>query len=72
VLRPSGGEIRVRGERVAADPRSLRRAGVAHLSGDRESAGLVPLCLESLDNGVETATRFFEEISAAKKMKRSA
>jgi Fic family protein len=37
-----------------------------------ESAGLVPLCLESLDNGVETATRFFEEISAAKKMKRSA
>jgi simple sugar transport system ATP-binding protein len=42
VLRPSGGEIRVRGERVAADPRSLRRAGVAHLSGDRESAGLVP------------------------------
>ncbi len=41
-LRPSSGEIRVRGERVAADPRALRRAGVAHLSGDRESAGLVP------------------------------
>jgi Fic family protein len=37
-----------------------------------ESAGLVPLCLESLENGVETATRFFEEIASAKKMKRSA
>src|SRR5262245_24594603 len=42
VLQPSAGEIRVRGERVAADARALRRAGVAHLSGDRESAGLVP------------------------------
>jgi ABC-type uncharacterized transport system ATPase subunit len=42
VERPSGGEIRVRGERVDPRPRSLRAAGVAHLSGDRETAGLVP------------------------------
>jgi simple sugar transport system ATP-binding protein len=42
VRRPSAGEVRVRGGRVAPDPRALRRAGVAHLSGDRESAGLVP------------------------------
>ncbi len=42
VRRPSAGEIRIRGRRVAADPRALRRAGAAHLSGDRESAGLVP------------------------------
>jgi len=41
VRRPSAGEIRVCGERVAPSPRALRRAGVAHLSGDRESAGLV-------------------------------
>jgi len=42
VLRPSEGELRVRGERVDPQPRRLRAAGVAHLSGDRESAGLVP------------------------------
>jgi simple sugar transport system ATP-binding protein len=42
VRRPTRGELRVRGEPVAPAPRALRRAGVAHLSGDRESAGLVP------------------------------
>jgi simple sugar transport system ATP-binding protein len=42
VRRPSAGEMLVFGERVAPDARALRRAGVAHLSGDRESAGLVP------------------------------
>ncbi len=42
VRRPSAGEIRVRGERIAPEPRRLRAAGVAHLSGDRETAGLVP------------------------------
>ena len=42
VRRPSAGGVRVRGEPVAVSPRALRRAGVAHLSGDRESAGLVP------------------------------
>jgi ABC-type uncharacterized transport system ATPase subunit len=41
VARPSGGEIRVRGERVDPQPRRLRAAGVAHLSGDRDTAGLV-------------------------------
>src|SRR5262245_65498547 len=42
VRRPTQGLIRVRGEPVEPGPRALRRAGVAHLSGDRESAGLVP------------------------------
>ena len=42
VRRPSQGEIRLRGERVDPQPRRLRAAGVAHLSGDRETAGLVP------------------------------
>jgi Fic family protein len=37
-----------------------------------ESAGLVPLVLESLENGVETATRFFAELEEAKQQKRSA
>ena len=41
VRRPSAGEIVVGGRRVALNPRALRRAGLAHLSGDRESAGLV-------------------------------
>jgi len=31
-----------------------------------ESAGLVPLVLESLDNGVETGMRFFQELEEAK------
>jgi simple sugar transport system ATP-binding protein len=42
VRRPSRGELRVAGEPVRAHPRALRRVGLAHLSGDRESAGLVP------------------------------
>jgi hypothetical protein len=37
-----------------------------------ESAGLVPLVLESLENGVETSTRFFQELLDAKQQKRSA
>ena len=41
VRRPSAGEVVVAGRRVALNPRALRRAGLAHLSGDRESAGLV-------------------------------
>ncbi len=42
VRAPTRGEIRLAGRRVAPRPRALRRAGLAHLSGDRESAGLVP------------------------------
>jgi len=41
VRRPSAGTIRVAGRPVAPGARSLRRAGVAHVSGDRETAGLV-------------------------------
>jgi Fic family protein len=37
-----------------------------------ESAGLVPLVLESLENGVETSTRFFQELEEASRQKRSA
>ena len=32
-----------------------------------ESAGLVPLVLESLENGVETSIRFFAELEEAKR-----
>ncbi len=42
VRAPTRGEIRLGGRAVPAQPRALRRAGLAHLSGDRESAGLVP------------------------------
>jgi len=41
VRKPSAGSIEVAGRRVALRPRALRRAGLAHLSGDRERAGLV-------------------------------
>jgi len=41
VRRASAGELRIAGRRVELHPRALRRAGLAHLSGDRESAGLV-------------------------------
>jgi Fic family protein len=37
-----------------------------------ESAGLVPLVLESLENGVETQSRFFQELLESKRQKRSA
>jgi len=42
VRRPTAGEVRIGGEGVACDARALRRAGLAHLSGDRETAGLIP------------------------------
>ncbi len=41
VRKPSAGEIELDGRRVPLHPRALRRAGLAHLSGDRERAGLV-------------------------------
>ena len=37
-----------------------------------EAAGLVPLVLESLDNGVDTASRFFSELEEARRQLRSA
>jgi len=42
VRAPSSGRIEVDGRSVSPDVRSLRAAGLAHLSGDRERAGLVP------------------------------
>jgi simple sugar transport system ATP-binding protein len=42
VRAPSSGSIEVDGRAVSPDVRSLRAAGLAHLSGDRERAGLVP------------------------------
>jgi Fic family protein len=36
-----------------------------------ETAGLVPLVLESLENGVETSTRFFEELEGQKRRRRA-
>jgi simple sugar transport system ATP-binding protein len=41
VRRPSAGQVELDGRRVPLSPRALRRAGLAHLSGDRERAGLV-------------------------------
>lgn len=42
VRRPTRGEIRVHGRPVAPEVRALRAAGLAHLSGDRDGAGLIP------------------------------
>ena len=42
--------------------------GLIHLIA--ETAGLVPLIMESMENGVETATRFFEELQYARKDRR--
>lgn len=42
VRSPSGGSIVVAGNAVVPGVRSLRAAGVAHLSGERERGGLVP------------------------------
>jgi simple sugar transport system ATP-binding protein len=42
VRKPSAGWVEIDGRRVTLGPRALRRAGLAHLSGDRERAGLVP------------------------------
>ena len=36
-----------------------------------ETAGLVPLVLESLENGVETSTRFFAELEETKRRRRA-
>jgi len=37
-----------------------------------EAAGLVPLVFESLENGVETSTRFFAELEEAKSKQKRA
>ena len=37
-----------------------------------ESAGIVPLILESLENGMEMVQRFFQELEEARDQKRSA
>jgi simple sugar transport system ATP-binding protein len=42
VRRPTAGGVWIRGERVLLNPRALRFAGMAHLSGDRETSGLIP------------------------------
>jgi simple sugar transport system ATP-binding protein len=41
VRKPSAGWVELDARRVPLSPRALRRAGLAHLSGDRERAGLV-------------------------------
>jgi simple sugar transport system ATP-binding protein len=42
VRRPSAGGVFLRGERAPLNPRALRGLGMAHLSGDRETSGLIP------------------------------
>jgi simple sugar transport system ATP-binding protein len=39
---PTAGGVWIRGQPTPLDARALRRAGVAHLSGDRETSGLIP------------------------------
>ncbi|MDH3212010.1 MAG: ABC transporter ATP-binding protein [Myxococcales bacterium] len=41
VRRPTRGDVCVGGRRIAPRPRALRAAGLAHLSGDRDGAGLI-------------------------------
>jgi simple sugar transport system ATP-binding protein len=41
VRRPTAGEVRVCGRRIPLRARALRAAGLAHLSGDRDGAGLI-------------------------------
>jgi ABC-type uncharacterized transport system ATPase subunit len=41
VRAPSAGELRIAGEVITPGARSLRAAGLAHLSGDRETSGLI-------------------------------
>jgi len=41
VRRPERGRFAIRGEAVAPNARALRSAGLAHLSGDRETSGLI-------------------------------
>jgi simple sugar transport system ATP-binding protein len=42
VRRPSAGGVSIRGDPVDPGARALRRAEMAHLSGDRETSGLIP------------------------------
>jgi simple sugar transport system ATP-binding protein len=41
VRRPERGEVWIGGDRIAPHARALRAAGLAHLSGDRETSGLI-------------------------------
>jgi len=41
VRRPESGVLEIRGQRVPPNARRLRAAGLAHLSGDRETSGLI-------------------------------
>ena len=79
VRRASRGEIALDGQRVAPDARALRRAGLAHLSGDRESVGLVPgldLAENFILKGSYDDTRFFRrgrlDVAAARRVTREA
>ncbi len=77
VRRASSGEILLDGQRVAPDARALQRAGLAHLSGDRESAGLVPglsLAENFILKGSYDDRRFFRrgwlDVAAARRLTR--
>ncbi len=62
VRAPSAGELRVGGRPVAFGARALRTARVAHLSGERETAGLVPgmsACENWILKGSYDDRRFF-------------
>jgi general nucleoside transport system ATP-binding protein len=62
VRRPSAGQVLIDGRAVPLAPRALRRAGLAHLSGDRERASLVrgmSLAEKFILNGSWDDRRFF-------------
>ncbi len=79
VRRASSGEILLDGQRVSPDARALQRAGLAHLSGDRERAGLVPglsLAENFILKGSYDDRRFFRrgwlDVAAARRVTREA
>ena len=79
VRRPSAGELRIDGEPVELGVRTLRRAGVAHLSGDRESAALIAaftLTENTILKGSYDDRRFFRrgwvDLPAARRATRDA
>jgi ABC-type uncharacterized transport system ATPase subunit len=79
VRRPTAGEVRVGGRRVEPNPRALRAAGLAHLSGDRDGAGLIAafsLAENWILKGSYDDRRFFRrgrvDLAAARRAARAA
>jgi simple sugar transport system ATP-binding protein len=79
VRRASSGQVLLDGKRIAPGVRAHQRAGLAHLSGDRENAGLVPglsLAENFILKGSYDDRRFFRrgwlDVTAARRVTREA